>query len=70
MDNMLWIGETTAASDKAYTLEGIIKEVRSVKRQDLQEAAKQVFVENSLNLALIGPLKSKETEIASILRLN
>ncbi|MCU0651674.1 MAG: insulinase family protein [Candidatus Omnitrophica bacterium] len=70
MDSMLWIGETTVALDKAYTLEEIIKEVRSVKRHDLQEAAKQVFKENNLNLALIGPLKNKEAEISGILRLN
>jgi len=70
LDNMLWIGETTAALDKVYTLKDIIKEVSKVKRSDLQLVAREIFQENNINLSLIGPLKDKEKEIFAQLKLN
>jgi predicted Zn-dependent peptidase len=70
MDYMLWIGETTATLNKTYSLEGIIKEVNKVKPKDLREAARQVFQEAKLNLALIGPVKEQEQDIHNELKLN
>ncbi len=70
LDNMLWIGETTAALDKTYTLADIVKEVNKVKRSDLQLAAEEIFQERNINLSLIGPLKDKEKEISARLKLN
>ena len=70
MDNMLWIGETTVALNKAYTVEEIIKEVSRVKACDLQEVARGIFKEENLHLSLIGPLKDKEEAIAGGLKLN
>jgi predicted Zn-dependent peptidase len=67
LDNMFWIGETTAALDKTYTLADIIKEVAKVKREDLREVARAVFHPKNLNLALIGPLKDKESAVLKAL---
>lgn len=69
IDHMLWIGESIATLDKTYTLEDIIKEVKKINRQDLQKVAQSIFKEKSLNLALIGPLKDKETKIYAQLYL-
>ena len=64
MDSMLWIGETTAALDKTYTLENLIKEINKVRKEDIRQAARFIFENNKMNLALIGPLKDKEGEIS------
>jgi len=69
LDHMLWIGECTASLDKTYTLEEVIKEVRRVGPQDIQKTAGQIFKENSLNLALIGPIQDIQDEIYQKLRL-
>ena len=69
MDSMLWIGETTAALDKTYTLEELIKEINKVRKEDIHQAARFIFENNKMNLALIGPLKDKEGEIQKQLNL-
>jgi predicted Zn-dependent peptidase len=62
MDYMLWIGESTATLDETYSLKDIIKELNKIKREDIQNVAKDVFKEESLNLALIGPLKDSKSK--------
>ena len=63
LDHMLWIGESTVTLDKTYTLDEVIKEVNKLKREDIQEAAKYIFKEKKINLAIIGPLKGQEQDI-------
>ncbi len=70
LDHMLWIGEPTASLDKTYTLNDIIKEVNKVRREDIQKAARYIFKEKSLNLALIGPLKDNQEKIYNQLHLS
>ena len=70
LDHMLWIGEVQATLDRIYTLEEVIKEVNSVKRQDIAEVAREVFQDKKLNLALVGPLKDKEQSIYNELSLS
>ena len=70
LDHMFWIGEYTATLDKTYTLGEIIKEVNKVTRKDIMRAAKEIFLENKLNLSLIGPLKDKEQHIYNKLKLS
>jgi predicted Zn-dependent peptidase len=70
LDQMLWIGETTATLDKTYSLENIIDEVNKVKREDIRKVARYIFQENKLNLALIGPLKGREEKIFKQLHLS
>jgi predicted Zn-dependent peptidase len=60
---MLWIGESIAVSDRTYSLKEIIKEIDKIKREDIRIAAQDIFREEKLNLALIGPLKGKEQKI-------
>ena len=70
LDNMLWIGESTATLDEVYSLKDIIKKINKIKREDVREVADYIFKEKSLNLALIGPLKDSEQVIYNQLRLN
>ncbi|MFA5276452.1 MAG: hypothetical protein WC417_06150, partial [Candidatus Omnitrophota bacterium] len=70
MDYMLWLGETSAALDKEYTFDELMKEVNRVEREDLKEAAKTIITDNRMSLALISPLKGKEDEIYKLLKLN
>ncbi|MDD4953694.1 MAG: pitrilysin family protein [Candidatus Omnitrophica bacterium] len=70
MDHMLWIGESAASLDTAYSLQQITKEVRKVKREDIRQAARQIFRQERLNMALIGPLKESEQSIYNQLRIN
>ena len=71
LDHMLWLGETFASFNRIYSLKDIIKEVEDVTIADISYVANQIFLEEKINLALIGPLKDKEeSEIYSNLRLN
>lgn len=70
LDNMFWIGESTTALDKTFTLDDIIKEVSRIKKKDLLAVAEQIFSGNKLNVALIGPLQDREQEIYSKLKLS
>lgn len=68
LDHMLWIGESTLTLDRTYTLDEIVKEVNRLKKEDIREAAKYIFEEKKINLALIGPVKDKEQVIYNKLR--
>jgi predicted Zn-dependent peptidase len=67
LDQMLWIGESTAAMDKVYSLEEIIKGIRKVTRQDLKKVAGDILLKEKLNVALIGPLQEQEETLRKIL---
>jgi len=69
LDHMLWLGESLASFNRTYSLEEIIKEINKVKVDDLRKVAKMLFKEASLNLALIGPLEGRESNIRSRLYL-
>lgn len=69
MEHMLWIGESTVAINKTRSLQETIKEVNKVTRQDIKKAAGYIFKENKINLAAIGPIRDKESDIASQLRI-
>ena len=49
------------------TMDEKIKEVKSVKSEDIKKIAKEIFKNKSLNLAIIGPVKDKE-KIEKILK--
>jgi predicted Zn-dependent peptidase len=70
MDHMLWIGESTVSLNKTYSLKDIVKEVNKVKPKDIRQAALEVFQDNKLSLALIGPVKEQEQDIYKELRLS
>lgn len=69
MEYMLWMGESVACLDKAYTLEQVIKEVNKVKIEDIHRVAAGIFENKKINLALIGPLEKSEQDIYAKLNL-
>ncbi len=70
MEHMLWIGESTAALNKVFSLEDIISEVSRVQRKDILRAAREIFSNNNFHLSLIGPVKGLEEEIRKTLSLD
>ncbi len=69
MEYMLWMGENVASLDKVYSLEQVIKEVNQVRREDVRALSRELFREESINLALIGPLEKNEKQIFGKLSL-
>lgn len=69
MEYMLWMGESVACLDKAYTLEQVIKEVNKVSMEDVRKVARSIFDNRKINLALIGPLGQSEQNIYAKLNL-
>jgi predicted Zn-dependent peptidase len=69
MEYMLWMGESIACLDKVYSLEQVVKELNQVRRQDCLEVAKQIFKDEIINLALIGPLEKSEKQLYGKLNL-
>jgi len=70
MEYMLWMGESIACLDKVYTLEQIIKQVNKVEIEDIREISRDIFKNELINLALIGPLEKREHDIYTKLYLN
>lgn len=70
LDHMLWIGESTISLDKTYSLKDVIKEVEKVTKEDIRDAARYIFQNQNINLALIGPLRDSQTKIYNQLQLN
>jgi len=69
MEYMLWMGESVSCLDKVYSLEQIIKEVNKVSPEDIRAVARQIFRNEIINLALIGPLEKNQKQIYSKLAL-
>jgi predicted Zn-dependent peptidase len=69
-DHMLLMGESAVTTDKIESLDEIISAVNKTKREEIRRVAQDIFIENSLNLALIGPLGDKQDTIYDQLRLS
>lgn len=69
MDQMFWIGEPSVSLNKVYSPEEIISRVRKVSPDDLQDVCRLLFRGNNTHMALIGPVKDKESAISAWTRL-
>lgn len=59
MEEMLYMGEQVLSLGKIITVSQIIKELNQVTLDDLRRIARDIFTENKINLALIGPQDGK-----------
>ncbi len=59
LEHLLWVGERVLDRGDLPDTKNIQKSIEAVTRHDVQEAAKQVFKTQHLNLALIGPVAEK-----------
>lgn len=53
---------------KILSIEEIIKEIEKVSAEDIMRVAKDIFKEDKLNFAVIGPYKGKEKEFKKLLK--
>ena len=69
LDHMLWAGEQEIALRRIKSQQDILAEVRKVAIEDLKRVAKDIFRNNNLSLAVIGPLPSQtQGEIVNLLK--
>jgi predicted Zn-dependent peptidase len=61
-DHMLWAGEQTVQTDKIFTSQEILRLVDKVTAADVTRVADRFFKSQKLNLAVIGPVKDKDTK--------
>ncbi len=60
LDHMFWLGEHEISLNKIIKLEEVVEKVRKVKIEDIKRIAQEIFTNNNLNLALIGPVEDKD----------
>ena len=69
LDHMLWVGEQEIALKRIKSQRDILKEVNKVTIEDLKRVAKDIFRNNKLSLAVVGPLPSQsQEEIVDLLK--
>jgi predicted Zn-dependent peptidase len=56
--------------NKIMTIEEIIKKIEKVTVNDIMRVARDIFKEEKLNLAIIGPYKGKEVYFKKLLKFN
>lgn len=60
MDRMLWSGENEISLNREVTIEEVIQKINQVRIEDILRLARDIFRNNNLNLALIGPVEDKD----------
>lgn len=68
MNQMLWAGENAVTLNRCRSTEEILERVEKVTPEDIRSVAKQLFKDESLNMALVGP-KQSEKEFGSLLTI-
>jgi predicted Zn-dependent peptidase len=68
MNTMLWVGENLVGLGRCRTSEEVAQKVEKVSAEDLQRVAEGLFKNQSLNMAVVGPLeKSAESQLGALL---
>ena len=57
MSHMLWLGEKIISGEKDFSVKNILERIESVTTDDLARAAKSIFRNDNMNLAVISPAK-------------
>ena len=57
MSLMLWLGEKIASGEEALDVKDIIERIESVSQSDIMRTAGDIFKDENMNLAVIGPVK-------------
>jgi predicted Zn-dependent peptidase len=68
MSQMMWTGESLLLSRKIMGMEEVIRRIHAVTREDIQRIANDIFVENQLKLAAVGPIPEQK-EVVKWLKL-
>jgi len=59
MSLMLWLGEKVISGEKEFDPKKIMKEIDKIKPEDIMRISKDIFKDDNLNLAIIGPVKDE-----------
>ena len=62
LDYMIWLGQKVVSDDKLYSPKEIIEKINKVKVEDIRRVANDIFINSSLNFALIGPATDKDRQ--------
>ncbi len=60
MSHMLWMGEKIVSGEKELDVKKIMERVASIDKDDIMRVAGAIFKSESINLAVIGPVKDEE----------
>ncbi|MFA5146391.1 MAG: pitrilysin family protein [Candidatus Omnitrophota bacterium] len=60
MSYMLWLGEKMTTGEREFSVKKILDRIDSVTRDDIRRVSGDIFKEDNLNLAVIGPVKDKK----------
>jgi predicted Zn-dependent peptidase len=63
LEHMFWIGESTIALNKTYTLKNVEKQINRISAREIMYLARKIFLPQRRKLALVGPLEEKEEEL-------
>lgn len=66
--HMLWLGEKLVSGEKDFSPKTILEKVDAVTAEDLMKMANNMFRDDNLNLAVIGPLKGDQ-EVRGVLHV-
>ena len=59
MSHMLWFGEKIASKEKELDAKKIMDRVASISKDDIMKVAGMIFKDESMNLAVIGPVEDE-----------
>ena len=68
MSHMLWLGEKMISKEKELDVKKTMDRVNSINRDDITRVACNIFKNESMNLAVIGPVKD-ENRLKGVLHL-
>ncbi|MBI4299695.1 MAG: insulinase family protein [Chloroflexi bacterium] len=54
-----WMGAQELLTDHVLTVDDVVRSIDSVTPQDIQRVARELFVSEKLNLAIVGPFRSE-----------
>jgi Predicted Zn-dependent peptidases len=60
MSHMLWLGEKIISNEKVLDVNKILEKVASISKDDIMRVARGIFKTESINLAVIGPIKDED----------
>jgi len=65
-DHMLWMGESLVTTNRVLTVPELIEGFKKVTAADMQQLARELFVDKNLCLSVIGPV-AREKDLAGTL---
>ena len=60
MSHMLWLGEKVVAGERDLTPKLILEKIEAVGPEDIIRVSKEIFRDNNISLAVIGPTKDEK----------